>query len=47
MKRTGQEEVVGVLSPRTERDYRQVVERWPRDGQPNPAKWVAERSSGR
>jgi hypothetical protein len=34
-----------VLSPRTERDYRQVVERWTRDGQPDPASWVAERSS--
>jgi site-specific recombinase XerD len=39
------EEVVGVLSPRTERDYQQVVERWTRDGQPDPATWVAERSS--
>jgi integrase len=37
--------VVGVLSPRTERDYRQVVERWTRDGQPDPATWVSERSS--
>jgi site-specific recombinase XerD len=34
-----------VLSPRTERDYRQVVERWTRDGQPKPAAWVEERSS--
>jgi hypothetical protein len=34
-----------VLSPRTERDYRQVVERWTRDGQPDPATWVGERSS--
>jgi len=34
-----------VLSPRTERDYRQVVERWQRDGQPDPARWVSERSS--
>lgn len=34
-----------MLSPRTERDYRQVVERWTRDGQPDPATWVAERSS--
>jgi hypothetical protein len=34
-----------VLSPRTERDYRQVVERWTRDGQPDPATWVSERSS--
>jgi hypothetical protein len=34
-----------VLSPRTERDYRQVVERWTRDGQPDPVTWVAERSS--
>ena len=31
------EEVVGVLSPTTERDYRQVVGRWTRDGQPDPA----------
>jgi hypothetical protein len=37
--------VVGVLSPRTERDYRQVVERWTRDGQPDAATWVGERSS--
>ena len=37
--------MVGVLSPRTERDYRQVVERWTRDGQPEPAAWVSERSS--
>jgi hypothetical protein len=37
--------VVGVLSPRTERDYRQVVERWTRDGQPDPATWVSEWSS--
>jgi integrase len=37
--------VVGVLSPRTERDYRQVVERWTRDGQPDPVTWVRERSS--
>lgn len=34
-----------MLSPRTERDYRQVVERWTRDGQPDPATWVSERSS--
>lgn len=34
-----------MLSPRTEKDYRQVVERWTRDGQPNPAAWVSERSS--
>lgn len=34
-----------MLSPRTERDYRQVVERWSRDGQPDPAIWVSERSS--
>jgi hypothetical protein len=34
-----------VLSPRTERDYRQVVERWRRDGQPDPEAWVGERSS--
>jgi integrase len=34
-----------VLSPRTERDYRQVVERWTREGQPDPATWVSERSS--
>ncbi len=34
-----------MLSPSTERDYRQVVERWTRDGQPNPAAWVSERSS--
>jgi len=33
------------LSPRTERDYRQVVERWTKDGRPKPAAWVAERSS--
>ena len=39
------EEVVGVLSPRTERDYRQVVERWLRDGQPDHIAWVSERSS--
>jgi site-specific recombinase XerD len=37
--------VVGVLSPRTEKDYREVVERWKRDGQPDPATWVSERSS--
>jgi integrase len=37
--------VVGVLSPRTEKDYRQVVERWTRDGQPDPVTWVSERSS--
>jgi hypothetical protein len=34
-----------VLSPRTEKDYRQVVERWTRDGQPDPSTWVSERSS--
>ena len=34
-----------MLSPRTERDYRQVVERLARDGQPDPVTWVAERSS--
>ena len=34
-----------MLSPRTERDYRQVVERWTRDGCPDPATWVSERSS--
>jgi integrase len=34
-----------VLSPRTERDYLQVVERWSRDGQPDPVAWVGERSS--
>ena len=34
-----------MLSPRTERDYRQVVERWNREGQPDPATWVSERSS--
>jgi hypothetical protein len=34
-----------VLSPGTERDYGQVVERWTRDGQPDPARWVSERSS--
>ena len=34
-----------MLSPRTERDYRQVVEPWTRDGQPDPVKWVSERSS--
>ena len=34
-----------MLSPRTERDYRQVVERWQRDGQPDPETWVGERSS--
>jgi integrase len=34
-----------VLSPRTERDYRQVVERWTRDGRPDPVTWVSERSS--
>ena len=34
-----------MLSPRTERDYRQVVERWTREGQPDPATWVGERSS--
>jgi hypothetical protein len=37
--------VVGVLSPRTEKDYREVVARWTRDGQPNPVAWVSERSS--
>jgi integrase/recombinase XerD len=37
--------VVGVLSPRTEKDYRQVVERWRRNGQPDPETWVSERSS--
>ena len=34
-----------MLSPRTEKDYRQVVERWTRDGQPDPVTWVSERSS--
>jgi hypothetical protein len=34
-----------VLSARTEKDYRQVVERWTRDGKPNPVAWVRERSS--
>ena len=34
-----------MLSPRTERDYRQVVERWRREGQPDAARWVSERSS--
>lgn len=34
-----------MLSHRTERDYRQVVERWTRDGQPDPVTWVSERSS--
>jgi hypothetical protein len=34
-----------VLSPRTERDYRQVVERWTRHGQSDPIAWVSERSS--
>lgn len=34
-----------MLSPRTERDYRQVVERWTRDGQPDPVTWVSQRSS--
>ena len=34
-----------MLSPRTERDYRQVVGRWTRDGQPDPATWVSDRSS--
>ena len=33
-----------MLSPRTERDYRQVVERWTRE-EPDPAAWVSERSS--
>jgi hypothetical protein len=37
--------VVGVLSPGTVRDHRQVVERWMRDGQPDPIAWVSERSS--
>jgi hypothetical protein len=32
-----------VLSPRNEKDYRQVVERWTRDGQPDPMAWVSER----
>ena len=34
-----------MLTPRTEKDYRQVVERWTRDAQPEPAAWVSERSS--
>jgi integrase len=34
-----------VLSPRTEKDYREVVARWTKDGQPDPATWVAGRSS--
>jgi integrase len=34
-----------VLSPRTEKDYREVVARWTRDGRPDPGTWVAERSS--
>jgi hypothetical protein len=34
-----------VLSPRNEKDYRQAVERWTRDGQPDPMAWVSERSS--
>jgi integrase len=37
--------VVGVLSPRTQKDYGEVVERWTRDGQPDAATLVGERSS--
>jgi integrase len=34
-----------VLSPRTEKDYREVVARWTRDGRPDPGTWFARRSS--
>lgn len=34
-----------MLSARTEKDYRYVVAKWSREGEPDPARWVEERSS--
>src|SRR5262245_61256039 len=34
-----------MLTDRTESDYRAWVRRWDRDGRPDPAAWVADRSS--
>lgn len=34
-----------MLTERTERDYRQYVTRWERDGRAEPVAWVASQSS--